>query len=854
MGSEDSNTNVLQPPQQSQTATDTLTAPLSRRSMLRAAAAASIGSALLAALPQSSSARLTSAELVWAPLNDFGGAAGVEQNTYSPRFAAYLARLLLNYDDVSSYWWETQLQKVSSGTANALAKRLVEEGSDAVFGTLDTNNDKQLSEDEFYYGLVDKEDQTKTFSNFQASVMYGLRKYQGKDGVRQLFRLMVEEFGETLAARRQIALLFSLMDDAQPVELIKRLIAETDNGGVINYRVTFGGSGYSSASPPAVHVEAPPFLDDAATAKAVLVPTGRIFRVTIVSPGKEYVSPPQVTITPPRADKGQRATAIATLKGDRLAGIVITNPGSGYALEDDVKVIIAPPSQAIGPGEFIENIVNGATATVVLDMMVGAVQVVNKGSGYGVDLPLTVTVDPPPTKVEYANFGQTAKVEPIMSAPPEGELLLSWLPPASLEQEVTELLPNNLVPKLDPCLGKFYISPIQVQDPNYCIYYDNSEFQVYPSQRLAPYFSFLDGPRARYPVEKERPLDLSVFLRFAACGATCGATAHALLIPIDVVKTRMQSDSKKYPGMVSTFNTLLRDEGKDAFLLGAGATIIGYFVYGGVSFGLTEYFKRKFVEVCGPTVAALYPVPILLFASASAAVFAATAVTPFETLRIKAVTSPGFPKTLVGGLQEVARRGQTKDLFNGVPVLLLAEIPFMMAKFAVFDATSKLAFALLPQASESVTGSLIVSLCSGMLAGVAASIVSQPSDTILVAVSGERESVEIAVGDGGEAVLIEEPPSGAVDILGTVRGVLEEGGVPAFFKGLFPRAIKSAINIAVQFFLYDFFKRLAHVGPDDIKVFFDVMSGLEIGLEDGVKDAAEAAMISIADMIEKNVR
>ena len=129
---------------------------------------------------------------------------------------------------------------------------------------------------------------------------------------------------------------------------------------------------------------------------------------------------------------------------------------------------------------------NGAAAEAILDMKVAAVEVIKPGSGYGIDLPISVTVEPPPGKVEFANFGQTAKVEPVMSPPPEGELLRSWLPPQSLQQAVTELLPNNLVPKLDPCLGKFYISPIQVLDPNYCIYYDNSEFQVYPSQKLAP--------------------------------------------------------------------------------------------------------------------------------------------------------------------------------------------------------------------------------------------------------------------------------------------------------------------------------------------------------------------------------
>lgn len=55
------------------------------------------------------------------------------------------------------------------------------------------------------------------------------------------------------------------------------------------------------------------------------------------------------------------------------------------------------------------------------------------------------------------------------------------------------------------------------------------------------------------------------------------------------------------------------------------------------------------------------------------------------------------------------------DTFAAVPVVLLAEIPFMMAKFAVFDAFSKLAYSTFPQATESVAASLTVSLVSGMV-------------------------------------------------------------------------------------------------------------------------------------------
>lgn len=91
-----------------------------------------------------------------------------------------------------------------------------------------------------------------------------------------------------------------------------------------------------------------------------------------------------------------------------------------------------------------------------------------------------------PSQLEYALPGTTAEAEAVLSAPPEKEVLRSWLPPQQLRREVTELLPDNLVPMLDPCLAKFYLSPIEVADPNYCVYFDNAEFQVKKPKPINP--------------------------------------------------------------------------------------------------------------------------------------------------------------------------------------------------------------------------------------------------------------------------------------------------------------------------------------------------------------------------------
>lgn len=318
--------------------------------------------------------------------------------------------------------------------------------------------------------------------------------------------------------------------------------------------------------------------------------------------------------------------------------------------------------------------------------------------------------------------------------------------------------------------------------------------------------------QARSPVEKERELDSSVFWRFALSGAICCGTAHAVLIPLDVVKTKMQADPQRYPSPVEATETILKEGGPRALLVGAGATIVGYVVYGGVSFGLTEFFKRLFLELVGPEYATLYPFAVLLLASMSAAFFGAVAVTPFEALRIRSVTVEGFKDDLIESFKQVAREQGVLQLFAGLAPTIIGEIPFMMTKFAVFDAVSKALYSIFPMAEETVGLSLIISLVSGMTAGVAAAVVSHPFDTLTTRVAKYAQLRQ----------------SGGGGVLAAVKDIYDQGGLEGFFKGTVPRALKSAANIALQFFLYDFLKRALHISTDDLKLFFDVMSGLEV--------------------------
>ena len=65
-------------------------------------------------------------------------------------------------------------------------------------------------------------------------------------------------------------------------------------------------------------------------------------------------------------------------------------------------------------------------------------------------------------------------------------------------------------------------------------------------------------------------LDKSVYWRLAAAGAICASIGHGLLVPLDTVKTRMQTAPPgKYENTMDAFVKVLRDEGGGRLYCGA---------------------------------------------------------------------------------------------------------------------------------------------------------------------------------------------------------------------------------------------------------------------------------------------
>ncbi|CAB1103440.1 unnamed protein product [Ectocarpus sp. CCAP 1310/34] len=340
------------------------------------------------------------------------------------------------------------------------------------------------------------------------------------------------------------------------------------------------------------------------------------------------------------------------------------------------------------------------------------------------------------------------------------------------------LLPEELRPRYDEGVGAFFVPGV-------------------PRQAEMAF-----GARGPFPTSKERILTAVDFAVFAACGAVGCTSTHLSVIPLDVVKTRLQTDPGRYSGLAGGVTTIAKEEGWMMLMQGFGPTLAGYLWYGITVYPGYELFKRLFMQLVGPLNAALFRVPLVLAAGAAATSIACIGVCPAEAVRIRQVADPAVGSMPSAIKQIVAESGWGK-LYEGLPSILFRQISFGMMKFLVFDFFTDFAYDLVPYLADQKSTQLAVSLTSGLVAGVCAAIVSQPADTVLSTMSRSPDRLSIP---------------------NTIRTIVDERGPGGLFLGLPSRIVWSGAIISGQFLLYDLCKTALHVSVDDLRVFLDVVA------------------------------
>merc|ERR1712138_127641 len=133
-----------------------------------------------------------------------------------------------------------------------------------------------------------------------------------------------------------------------------------------------------------------------------------------------------------------------------------------------------------------------------------------------------------------------------------------------------------------------------------------------------------------------------------------------------------------------------------------------------------------------------------------------------------------------------AKDGVLAGFYSGFGPILFKQIPYTMAKFAVQGAAAERIYATLPDRDTLSRGSkMAVSLTSGVIAGVAAAIISHPADTLLSKIN--------KAGAGGNGSI----PERMMNI------TKETGVVKLCTQGLGARCVMIGTLTALQFGIFD---------------------------------------------------
>ncbi|PNS18278.1 Mitochondrial phosphate carrier protein [Sphaceloma murrayae] len=297
----------------------------------------------------------------------------------------------------------------------------------------------------------------------------------------------------------------------------------------------------------------------------------------------------------------------------------------------------------------------------------------------------------------------------------------------------------------------------------------------------------------------EKLSGIALYSRFALAGAACCSITHGALTPVDVVKTRIQLDPITYnKGMIGGFRQVIQNEGAGALLTGFGPTAAGYFLQGAFKFGGYELFKQQAIGILGYETAANNRTAVYLASSALAEFFADIALCPLEATRIRLVSEPTFANGLIGGFSKILKTEGLGAFYSGFGPILFKQVPYTMAKFVVYEKVAEAAWARLDKSTASDAMQTTVNLGSGLMAGFAAAIISQPADTMLSKINKTK-------GLPGESTT-----SRLIKIAG-------ELGLKGSFTGLPARLFMVGTLTAGQFAIYgDLKKALGAVGGVEI--------------------------------------
>ncbi|EIW79265.1 mitochondrial carrier [Coniophora puteana RWD-64-598 SS2] len=269
-------------------------------------------------------------------------------------------------------------------------------------------------------------------------------------------------------------------------------------------------------------------------------------------------------------------------------------------------------------------------------------------------------------------------------------------------------------------------------------------------------------------------------------GALAGITEHAVMFPIDTMKTRMQvfatSPAAVYTGIGNAFTRISSTEGMRALWRGVSSVILGAGPAHAVHFGMYEAIK----ELAGGNDEAKNQWLATSFAGASATMASDALMNPFDVIKQRMQVHDSQFRSVFTAMKTIYRSEGLSAFYVSYPTTLTMSVPFTAIQFTVYEQIKKML-------NPSNQYSPVTHMIAGGLAGGVAAGATTPLDVAktLLQTRGSSKDPEI------------RRVGGMVDAF---RIILKRDGLKGFSRGFTPRVLAHMPSNALCWLSYEFFK------------------------------------------------
>ncbi|KAG1966934.1 mitochondrial glycine transporter A [Pimephales promelas] len=264
-------------------------------------------------------------------------------------------------------------------------------------------------------------------------------------------------------------------------------------------------------------------------------------------------------------------------------------------------------------------------------------------------------------------------------------------------------------------------------------------------------------------------------LKAFMCGSLSGTCSTLLFQPLDLLKTRLQTlqPGSGRVGLVEVFVSVLRTEKLVGLWRGVSPSFVrcipGVGIYFSTYFTLKQHFFADGAP--GPLHSALL--------GAGARCVAGVCMLPVTVIKTRFESGRYQYRSVSGALRSVCQTEGPKALFSGLTATLLRDTPFSGIYVMIYSQTK---YSLPPEISQSSYAPLANFSC-GVLAGVLASVLTQPADVV-------KTHVQVSP----------DVFSRTSDVL---RYIYKDQGLVGFFRGAVPRSLRRTLMAAMAWTVYE---------------------------------------------------